>query len=58
MKRILHKIAHIFGWNHGEIETWWGNNKKLYVGFRCNCGELQGIEEAHSMTMGTDGKTH
>ncbi len=41
---MFHWLTHVIGWNHGTIETWWEGDK-LMVGFRCNCGKLEGIDE-------------
>jgi hypothetical protein len=46
MRKLLHKIAHIFGWNYGEVATWWDADS-LMVGFKCStCGEISGIHES------------
>jgi hypothetical protein len=38
---------HLLGWNKGRIETRWdGERDLLCVGYRCECGELQGAHEA------------
>lgn len=47
--RIRHRIAHWLGWNCGRVETWWAGDR-LMVGFRCECGKLQGIHPAHIKT--------
>lgn len=48
MKRLLHWLAHLTGWNHGWVETWW-HGKTLMVGFRCDCGRLSGIHPSYSL---------
>lgn len=44
MGMCWHRVLHALGWNTGIIETWW-EGKHLMVGFRCECGEMQGIAE-------------
>ena len=44
VKTLLHSIAHWIGWNTGIIETWWRDDGVLMVGFRCECGRLEGVE--------------
>ena len=44
---MIHRLAHLLGWNFGKVETWWEGNK-LMVGFRCaGCGKLEGISECY-----------
>ncbi len=45
---LKHRIAHLFGWNHGSVETWWKDDQRLVlmVGFRCECGALSGVHES------------
>ena len=39
-----HRVEHFFGWNTGDVETWW-ENERLKVGFRCNkCRKLSGVD--------------
>lgn len=46
LKKMLHKLAHRFGHNTGEVETFW-HDQALMVGFRCHgCGELGGVHES------------
>ena len=41
--QILHKIAHIFGWNHGRPDAYYDGDK-LMMSFLCSgCGERSGI---------------
>jgi hypothetical protein len=48
MRRLLHKLAHRFGWNTGEVEVWW-QGRHLMVGFRCHqCGELRHVHESYT----------
>lgn len=42
LKVWLHRLAHLVGWNHGTVETWW-EGRRLMVGFRCVCGELSSV---------------
>ena len=45
--KLTHWIAHTFGWNTGEVATFW-QGQKLMVGFRCHgCGELSGVHESY-----------
>lgn len=49
MRELLHKIAHLLGWQEGRVETWFenGNTDDLMVGFRCHhCGELSGVQKS------------
>lgn len=39
-----HELAHVTGWNHGQVETWWKGDR-LMVGFRCRCGRIQHAHE-------------
>jgi hypothetical protein len=39
MKKILHKLQHIFGSNAGII-THKDVNGESYLGFMCNCGKF------------------
>jgi hypothetical protein len=42
MHKLKHKIAHLFGWNYGTVETW-HEGQTLMVGFRCKgCNTLSG----------------
>lgn len=46
MRRLIHWFAHRLGWNGGRVETWFTNDRRLMVGFRCSgCGKVSGIEE-------------
>lgn len=38
-----HAIAHCLGWNEGRMEFWHARCGKQMVGFRCECGRLDGI---------------
>lgn len=43
--KILHKIAHMLQLNCGKVETFYDDNGRLMVGFRCSvCGELGDVE--------------
>ena len=38
IKKLLHKLSHLFGSNEGKIVTW-SDDEFIYVGFECNgCG--------------------
>ena len=39
---MWHKAQHASGTNKGTIETWW-EGEHLMVGFKCSCGEMQGV---------------
>ena len=42
---MRHRIAHWFGWNHGEVHTQWVNDR-LYVSFYCvGCGRFLGVAD-------------
>jgi hypothetical protein len=42
---MWHFIAHLLGWNTGEVVTFYVG-RKLMVGFRCDgCGKLYGVQE-------------
>ena len=56
---VIHRIAHLFGWNGGRVETWWEPGplapSKLMVGFRCaECGQLSGVHESYAYRNGRD----
>jgi len=43
MKWILHKIAHLFGWNYGKPDAFY-EGEKLMMSFLCTgCGKRSGI---------------
>lgn len=43
MKKIIHKIAHLLGWNEGRIVSA-TMDEKVVIGFRCDfCGEVSGV---------------
>lgn len=47
MTRLLHTLAHWFGWNHGTVESWWRKDGTLMIGFRCSgCGRISGVHES------------
>lgn len=40
MKRLLHQLAHLLGWNQGRILAWYEDDV-LCVGFVCDgCGQM------------------
>lgn len=42
IRRLLHRFAHLAGWNFGEVVTEW-HEGQIWVGFRCStCGEVSG----------------
>ena len=46
MSRLLHKLAHFFGWNTGDVYVFW-HGERLMVGFKCDgCGKMQGVHES------------
>lgn len=56
MKRLLHWIAHLFGWNTGKAEVFW-QDKRLFVGFRCEgCGELSHVYESYTTKSRSDSR--
>ena len=54
MRRLLHKLAHFFGWNTGEVYVFWAEPQhRLMVGFRCHqCGELFHVHESVTERVG------
>ena len=44
----MHFIMHLLSLEGGVVETWWEGEKleHLMVGFRANCGQLQGVHES------------
>lgn len=46
MNKLIHQISHWFGWNGGEVVTFW-RGRRLMVGFRCDgCGAISGLHES------------
>ena len=44
---LRHWIAHLFGWNTGEVYVWYDHRKKLMVGFMCHeCKSISGVHES------------
>jgi hypothetical protein len=44
--KLIHWIAHLFGWNHGKVYTWWDGNT-LMIGFRCDgCDTISGVHKS------------
>lgn len=44
MERLLHKIAHLLNWNYGRCHSFYAEDGKLMMSFKCSgCGELSGI---------------
>ncbi len=39
-KSILHRLAHILGWNGGKIKVFTDLDGRTYVGFECTCGDI------------------
>lgn len=43
MKKIIHKIAHLFNWNYGIADSYY-EGEKLMMSFKCaGCGKRSGI---------------
>ena len=43
MKKLLHKIAHLLGWNYGSPDAFYEGDK-LMMSFLCSgCGKRQNI---------------
>lgn len=43
MKKIIHKIAHLFNWNYGVCDAF-SKDGKIYMSFLCTgCGKRSGI---------------
>ena len=42
----MHWLAHLFGFNHGNVESFWVGDD-LWIGFRCSgCNEINGAQIA------------
>ena len=40
---MIHYIAHLLGWNAGEVITKFDSDNNLWVGFQCSgCGKISG----------------
>lgn len=40
---LWHRIEHFFGWNVGNVVSWWGDDNCAYIGFQCaKCGRVTG----------------
>lgn len=53
--KLFHFIAHLFGWNHGKVYTWWDGNT-LMIGFRCDgCDTISGV---HESTLDKEGRSN
>ena len=46
MKKLLHKLSHLFGTNSGVVECFYKDDI-LMVGYRCECGELMDVDKAY-----------
>ena len=45
MRYLLHRFAHLIGWNLGRPESFYSEAGVLYVCFRCDgCGERKYVE--------------
>lgn len=44
----IHKIKHLFGWNNGEIISFWKKDK-LFICFKCECGKVKGCHCANHL---------
>ncbi len=42
---LRHRLAHALGSNLGAVEVFWWCDV-LWVGFRCDCGELRHVDRA------------
>lgn len=51
VRTFFHWLAHIAQTNTGVIECW-HDNGVLMVGFRCDCGRLDGVHKAHLPELG------
>ena len=45
--RFTHWITHLLGWNTGYVYSWWDGDR-LMIGFRCSCGDIQGVHESRA----------
>ena len=47
MKKVIHWIAHMFGWNGGKVITKRDEFGQLWVAFRCSgCGRVSGAHKS------------
>jgi len=54
MKQFKHWIAHLFGWNKGQVVSFWLDDN-CYIGFRCcGCGEINSGHIVFSSKKDTD----
>jgi len=52
MRRLLHRLVHALGANHGTVEVFW-EGKRLMVGFRCvTCNALSRVHESPTTAIG------
>jgi hypothetical protein len=51
MNRLIHKLAHLLGWNYGVCESHWRGDE-LWMGFRCSvCNSLEGVHRVPDWIM-------
>lgn len=47
---LRHRVAHWFGWNLGNVESWRMDNGEPYIGFRCaTCRRIFGEPMRHAL---------
>ena len=44
-KSVFHRLAHALGLNRGEVITFMDLDERIYVGFKCSCGDIFGVED-------------
>lgn len=46
MRALLHRLAHVFFWNYGEVVSAWSGDT-LWIAFRCaTCGRCTGAHRS------------
>lgn len=47
MSELKHWLAHLFGFNLGDVYSWWdADTGYLQRGFRCSCGNIYYVEQS------------
>lgn len=55
---MRHWLAHLLGWNLGDVTTWWEGDS-CFVGFKCaGCGKVQGTELLFRSRCGNAQNSH
>jgi len=49
VRNILHRLAHLFGYNYGTCFAFY-DGPKLMMGFKCStCGDVAGVHQVDPM---------